>query len=126
MDIEGLFQNNNSVIRLKDNYDYYPTFTITDRWLVVWNVYDKTVPDHPWLDRRPIQWSFTFHANREDMKDTLHTIIASDNIDSLEYSLIDLKQSVPCWTTFNAIEPKIDDEYQWVSRDSLGKIISGE
>ena len=65
MDFQGLFQHNNTVENLKDDYDYFPTFNIEDRWLAVWNVYGKGVTD------RNIGWSFTFHKARENISNIL-------------------------------------------------------
>lgn len=118
MDIDGLFQHNNTVDIIKDRYDYAPIFTIDDRFLVIWNIYSKS--------KTNVSWSFTFHTTPTDIKDKLQSMIELEDTMSLEYAIIDLHITVPCWTIFNNIEPKIDHVYEWVSLDRLGKIISGE
>lgn len=117
MDIIGLFQNNNTVTNIKREYDYCPTFNIENRWLAIWNIYYKS--------NREEHWSFSFHESREDIKSKLRLNIETDDICSMQYSVIDLQTTIPCWTNFN-VEPKIDHFYEWVSLDRLGKIISGE
>lgn len=108
MDMDGLFQHNNTINILKDRYDYYPTFTIENRWLVIWNVYSKIYTKHY------EGWSFTFHATQEEIKDELQSLIELDDTESLEYAIIDLQITIPCWTTFNTIDSKIDHVYEWV------------
>lgn len=117
-DIEGLFQNNNTIANIKINYDYYPSFNIENRWLVIWRRYTNDAPTHG-------KWSFTFHETQESIKLELQSIIETMNVKGLEYAIIDLQTTIPCWTNFN-VEPKIDHFYEWVSLDRLGKIISGE
>ena len=123
MDIPNLFEHNNTVEHIKDEYDYYPTFTITDQWLVVWSCYYKD-------DRNNTQprggWSFTFHKTWEEVKDELQSRIESGDILSMSYSATNLKLTVPCWTNFTKVTPHLDQAYEWVSMDRLGKIISGE
>lgn len=119
MDIKGLYQDNNTITNIKDEYDYYPTFNIENRWLVIWYIYIKSRTDNY------NGWSFSFHTTQEDIKYKLQSHMASDDTYCLEYAIIDLKITVPCWSSFNNIS-KIDHVYEWVSYNRMGKIISGE
>lgn len=116
MEMINLYQNNNTINDIKDYYDYYPTFTIDNRWLTIWHI-NKYQQNY--------QWSFTFHATRTDIKDKLQAIIENKDIMSMEYAVIDLKTTVPCWSIYKS-KPTINHEYEWISLDRLGKIISGE
>ncbi len=115
MEMINLYQNNNTINDIKDYYDYYPTFTINDRWLAIWHI----------NNHQNCQWSFTFHATRTDLKDKLQSFFEKEDITSMEYAVIDLKMVLPCWSIYKN-EPYVDHEYNWISRDRLGKIISGE
>ncbi len=118
MDIHGLYQQCNIIEQIKDDYDYCPTFNIENCLIAVWHVYSKS--------DKQARWSTTFHSTREEIKYKRQTIIELEDSSSFEYVVIDLKITIPCWIFFNAIEPMIDHEYEWVSYNSRGKIISGE